>query len=95
MPRTFVDSASAGRNVVDSLFSASAYLPGRFAAPDANRMSIPATSTTHFAIRPAGNVSKRDKRELLLGQKVGGFGTLPVRGLHCAPRVYEDQPLCG
>src|SRR5215207_4368095 len=39
MASTSVDSASPGRKLVDSLFSASVYLPGRFAAPDANSAS--------------------------------------------------------
>ena len=60
MPSTSVDSASAGRNDVDSLFSASLYLPGRFAAPEANSAIRQTARTTNFAMRPAGNVRKRD-----------------------------------
>src|SRR5687768_4372583 len=72
MPSTLVDSASAGRNVVDSLFSASLYLPGRLAAPEATSATRASASTTHFAVRPAGNVRKRDNAELLR-EEGGGF----------------------
>src|SRR5215207_9063574 len=57
MLSTSVDSASPGRKLVDSLFSASLYLPGRFAA-----------TTTNFALRPAGTVRMRVTGELLQGR---------------------------
>ena len=48
-----VDSASPGRNEVDSFFSASVNLPGRFAAPEPTIASTQMAATTHFARRPA------------------------------------------
>src|SRR5215218_1591043 len=73
MPSTLVDSASPGRNVVDSLFSASEYLPGRFAAPEASSAIRQTARTVNFALRPAANVRYRDTRRVLQqrGQLVG------------------------
>src|SRR4051812_19256982 len=67
---TLVDSASPGRKLVDSLFSASEYFPGRFAAPEPSRTRRHTASTTHLARRPAENVSKRDTG----GRFLGGAG---------------------
>jgi hypothetical protein len=50
-----VDSASPGRNDVDSFFSASENFPGRFAAPMPTIAMIQTAKTTHLARRPAGN----------------------------------------
>ena len=61
----FVDSASPGRNEVDSLFSASANLVGSCAGPAA--MKIPTTqirNTTHLDRRPAATV-KIERREFI------------------------------
>src|SRR5215207_3414590 len=59
---TLVDSASPGRKDVDSLFSASAYLPGRFAASAPTSTSRQAPRITNFAVRPAGRVMRRVTR---------------------------------
>src|SRR5918995_4448163 len=56
MPSAFVDSASPGRNDVDSLFSASANLPGRLAPKEPKSTTSAIASTIHFAVRPAGTV---------------------------------------
>jgi hypothetical protein len=56
MASAFVDSASPGRNDVDSLFSASLYFPGRFAPNETKRNTSATASTTHFAVRPAATV---------------------------------------
>src|SRR5215207_11456435 len=92
MASTSVDSASPGRKLVDSLFSASVYLPGRFAAPDANSATRQMASTMNLAVRPAGTVRKRDTGKLLWG----GEGT---RGFYRAAsaravRVTELQERC-
>ena len=57
-----VDSASPGRNDVDSFFSASANLPGRFGADRARRRrrSQSAGDDPLGAVRPAGRVRRRD-----------------------------------
>src|ERR671914_414116 len=60
MRSTSVDSASLGRKLVDSLFSASVYLPGRLAAPDATSATRQTASTTNLAVGPAATVRKRD-----------------------------------
>src|SRR5215207_7074490 len=69
MLSTSVDSASPGRKLVDSLFSASLYRPGRFAAPAANSATRHAPTTTNFAVRPAGTVRMR-----VTGSSSGGEG---------------------
>src|SRR5918995_2862550 len=56
MVRALVDSASPGRNDVDSLFSASVNFPGRFAPNEAKRTTSATARMTHFAVRPAGMV---------------------------------------
>src|SRR5918999_1867746 len=63
-----VDSASPGRNDVDSFSSASVNLPGRFAGPAAMKMATTQiANTTHLARGPAGraNIERRsDMRDL-------------------------------
>ena len=54
-----VDSASPGRNDVDSFFSASAYLPGRLKPKTQTITTIHAARTTNFAVRPEGMVKNR------------------------------------
>ncbi len=58
-----VDSASPGRKEVDSFFSASEYLPGRFVAIIAPTARIQAARTIHLARRPAGKVSRGAKAD--------------------------------
>ena len=60
-----VDSASPGRNEVDSLFSASANLVGSCAGPAAMKMPTTQTrKTTHLERRPAA-MAKRERREFI------------------------------
>src|ERR687893_3250808 len=72
-PSASVDSASAGRKLVDSLFSASEYLPGRLAAPEANSASRQKPTTRNFALRPAGDVRKRGTAGRAPPGGAGGF----------------------
>ncbi len=55
MASAFVDSASPGKNEVDSLTSASENLPGRLAANEPKIASTQIAATTHFERRPAEN----------------------------------------
>ena len=55
-----VDSASDGRNDVDSLFSASEYFPGRSAAMIATTASSQTPATTNLEILPVASVRSRD-----------------------------------
>ena len=61
----FVDSASPGRNDVDSFFSASENFPGRFVANEAKIAASQISATTHLARRPAGRVNSDAIRGLL------------------------------
>src|ERR687894_3213671 len=88
MPSTFVDSASAGRNVVDSLFSASEYLPGRLKAFEPTNATIAIASTIHLAVRPDGMVRRRltgllgeDEGAVLPGYVRDGHGGWPYSAL--------------
>ncbi|HEX4344154.1 MAG TPA: hypothetical protein VHZ31_01190 [Solirubrobacteraceae bacterium] len=53
----FVDSASPGRNDVDSLRSASENLPGSFAATVPAAISAQIRAMTHFVRHPATKVN--------------------------------------
>ena len=55
-----VDSASDGRNDVDSLFSASENLPGRFAPMIATTATSQIPATTNFEVLPVARVSSLD-----------------------------------
>src|SRR5829696_9840799 len=70
--RAFVDSASPGKNDVDSLFSASANLVGSCAGPTA--MKIPISQirkTTHLDRRPVATV-KMERREFMCATVASG-----------------------
>src|SRR5918994_3138338 len=56
----FVDSASPGRNDVDSFCSASAYFVGRLAPMTTSITPIHAARTIHFARRPDARVRSFD-----------------------------------
>src|SRR3954469_99246 len=87
MPSTLVDSASPGRNVVDSLFSASAYLPGRFRPRETATTSNQRPATTHFARRPAGRV-----RSLAIeGGGAGSIGAAEARRAGSRPNALREQ----
>src|SRR5215210_1603512 len=63
----FVDSASPGRNEVDSLFSASANFVGSCAGPAAMKMATSQTTkTTHFARGPVAMAKMERGRESIV-----------------------------
>src|ERR1700709_2549661 len=72
--RAFVDSASPGRNDVDSFFSASVNLPGRLAAKEAKMASTQIAATTHLARRP-GKTGRRGATRRLLPQRDDAYVT--------------------
>jgi hypothetical protein len=77
--RALVDSASSGRYDVDSLFSASLNLPGRFAGPIAMKRPTTQTArTTHFARRPVGRVKKLIGPA---GNHMEGTSVMPIVGI--------------
>ena len=87
--RALVDSASPGRNEVDSFFSASANLPGRLPPMIATTTTSHPRATSHFARRPAGTA----KSELIPGgslrtQHPCNQGS-PLRGRACR---YDRPP---
>ena len=60
-----VDSASPGRNDVDSFSSASANFPGRLVANEPAIANSQIAAMTHFAVRPEATVRTEDMRLLL------------------------------
>ena len=61
-----MDSASPGRNEVDSLFSASVNLVGSWAGPTAMNMpTIQIANTTHLARREPAKAKMEERPELM------------------------------
>ena len=65
---TLVDSASPGRNEVDSFSSASVNLPGRFAPSEMKMPTSQMRKTTHLARRPAA-MAKIERRAVFMDSK--------------------------
>jgi hypothetical protein len=63
-----VDSASPGRNDVDSLSSASVNLPGRLAGPEAMKIATSQIrKTTHLARRPVAMAKIERRSGFMIG----------------------------
>src|SRR5687767_6910539 len=89
MASALVDSASPGRNDVDSLFSASLYLPGRLAPNETNRKTSAVASTTHFAVRPAATVRSLAMVGMSFRWGVRRFYKRVATGCHGAGRTLR------
>src|ERR671916_728445 len=78
----FVDSASPGRNEVDSFSSASVNLPGRFAGPAAMKMpTSQIANTIHLALEPAGRAKIERRSDIGLEDRQVAV-ELPLGDLH-------------